>query len=47
MNFLLVGFSRLQDGLDWAPNFVVVATPTHLHAEQTLEIVRAGFPGFR
>jgi predicted dehydrogenase len=42
----LVGFSRLQDGLAWAPNFVVVATPTHLHAEQTLEIVRAGFPIF-
>jgi predicted dehydrogenase len=42
----LVGFSRLQDGLDWAPNLVIVATPTHLHAEQTLEIVRAGIPIF-
>lgn len=40
------GFSTLQEGLDWAPHFVVVATPTHLHAEQTLEIVRAGFPVF-
>jgi len=42
----LAGFSRLQDGLEWAPNFVIVATPTHLHAEQTLDIVRAGFPIF-
>ena len=40
------GFSRLQEGLDWGPSFVVVATPTHLHAEQTLEIVRAGLPVF-
>jgi len=40
------GFSRLGDGLDWAPDFVVVATPTHLHATQTLEIVRRGLPVF-
>ena len=26
--------------------FVVVATPTHLHVEQTLEVVRRGFPVF-
>ncbi len=42
----LVGFSRLQDGLDWSPNVVIVATPTNLHTEQTLEVVRAGFPIF-
>src|SRR5277367_771725 len=42
----VAGFSQLQDGLAWAPNFVVVATPTDLHAAQTLEIVRAGFPVF-
>lgn len=42
----VVSFSRLRDGLEWAPNLVVAATPTHLHAEQTLEIVRAGFPVF-
>lgn len=42
----VVGFSQLREGLDWAPHFVVVATPTHLHAGQTLEIVRAGFPVF-
>ncbi len=41
-----VSFSRLQDGLDWDPHFVVAATPTHLHTEQTLEIVRAGLPVF-
>jgi predicted dehydrogenase len=34
------GFSRLDDGLDWSPDFAVVATPTHLHAEQALQIVR-------
>ncbi len=39
-------FSRLQEGLDWAPSVALVATPTHLHAEQTLEIVRAGCPVF-
>ncbi len=42
----LTPFAELQDGLDWSPDFVVVATPTHLHAEQTLQIVRAGFPVF-
>jgi len=41
-----VTFEGLQEGLDWAPSFVVVATPTHLHAQQTLEIVHAGFPLF-
>jgi predicted dehydrogenase len=39
-------FSRLYDGLDWGPDCAVVATPTHLHAAQTLEIVRRGFPVF-
>lgn len=39
-------FAELQNGLDWSPDFVVVATPTHLHADQTLQIVRAGFPIF-
>lgn len=42
----VVSFSRLEEGLEWAPNFAVVATPTHLHAEQALEIVRGGFPVF-
>ena len=39
-------FSGLKEGLDWTPSFVVVATPTHLHEGQTLEIVRAGCPVF-
>ncbi len=39
-------FSRLTEGLAWAPNFVVVATPTHLHADQALEVVSAGLPVF-
>ena len=26
------GFGDLESGLDWAPDFVVIATPTHLHA---------------
>ena len=42
----VVGFAQLRDGLAWSPKFVVVATPTHLHAAQTLEIVRGGFPAF-
>ncbi len=40
------GFSELGEGVEWAPDLVVVATPTHLHATQTLEIVRAGFAVF-
>jgi len=39
-------FDFLEDGLRDSPDFVVVATPTHLHAEQTLAIVRAGIDVF-
>jgi predicted dehydrogenase len=39
-------FAGLKEGLAWAPDFVVVATPTHLHAGQTLDVVRAGFAVF-
>jgi len=39
-------FAELREGLEWIPSFVVVATPTHLHAAQTLEIVRGGFAVF-
>jgi predicted dehydrogenase len=42
----VAAFSGLQEGLKWTPDFVAVATPTHLHAVQTLEIVRAGVPVF-
>jgi predicted dehydrogenase len=36
------GFSHFDEGLDWSPDFAVVATPTHLHAEQALQIARRG-----
>ncbi|MFI5113766.1 MAG: Gfo/Idh/MocA family protein [Terriglobales bacterium] len=39
-------FADLTAGLNWPPDFVVVATPTHLHAEQTLTIVEKGLPVF-
>jgi predicted dehydrogenase len=32
----------LEAGLQWCPDFVVVATPTHLHVEQALAVARAG-----
>ncbi|MGO9088645.1 MAG: Gfo/Idh/MocA family protein [Candidatus Sulfotelmatobacter sp.] len=38
----LTGFPSLDEGLAWAPDFVVVASPTYLHAEQTLQIVGRG-----
>jgi predicted dehydrogenase len=43
---LVTGFSSLHQGLEWSPDVVVVATPTHLHVEQTLQVVRGGFPVF-
>lgn len=30
------GFNGLIDGLEWKPDFVVIATPSNLHAEQAL-----------
>jgi predicted dehydrogenase len=39
-------FGGLEEGLSWTPDFVVVATPTHLHAEQTLAVVGAGLDVF-
>ncbi|HTS35713.1 MAG TPA: Gfo/Idh/MocA family oxidoreductase [Candidatus Solibacter sp.] len=41
-----VGFEELQAGLDWRPDFVVVATPTHLHAQQVLSIIEKGLAVF-
>lgn len=40
--FDLTAFEKLTSGLKWAANFVIVATPTHLHIEQSMEIARAG-----
>ncbi len=42
----VTGFSSLQAGLDWNPDFAVVATPSHLHVEPALELVRRGVPVF-
>lgn len=39
-------FSNLPAGLDWKPDFAVVATPTHLHVEQTWQVVKAGVSVF-
>ncbi len=39
-------FAAIRDGLAWDPDVTVVATPTHLHLEQALEVVRAGVPVF-
>jgi predicted dehydrogenase len=39
-------FSSLGESFDWSPDFVVVASPTDLHAEQALEAVRRGFAVF-
>ena len=38
----LDGFSRLDQALNWDPDFAIIASPTHLHAEQALEIARRG-----
>jgi predicted dehydrogenase len=35
-------FSTVETGLDWSPDFVVVATPTHLHACHALQAARRG-----
>jgi len=42
----LVGFHNLEQGVDWKPDFVVIATPTNLHAAQALEVARSGFHMF-
>lgn len=39
-------FHDLASGLDWMPDFVVIATPSHLHAEQALKAARRGIDLF-
>lgn len=39
-------FSQLEDGFEWLPDMVVVATPTHCHAEQVLKAVHRGLRVF-
>lgn len=36
------GFPSLEEGLAWRPDFVVVATPSHLHGIQALQAARRG-----
>ena len=33
-------FSRFEEGLDWAPDFAVIATPSHLHLPQAIAVAR-------
>lgn len=35
-------FAGLSEGLRWCPEFVVIATPTHLHGGQALEVANHG-----
>lgn len=42
----LAGFADLEAGLRWLPDFVLIATPTHLHLEQALNVARHGFDLF-
>jgi len=38
----LTQFSNLQSGLDWQPDFAIIATPNHLHALQALALANRG-----
>ncbi len=42
----LYDFGHLEDGLSWLPDFVILASPTHLHMEQALSVARSGLPLF-
>ena len=39
-------FASLEEGLQWSPDFVVLATPTHLHAEQAKQVLELGLDLF-
>jgi predicted dehydrogenase len=39
-------FSDLEEGFDWAPDFAVIATPTHLHLAQAFAAARRGLDVF-
>lgn len=41
-NGLDSGFASLAEGLEWNPDIVVIATPSHLHIEQALLAARKG-----
>jgi predicted dehydrogenase len=42
----LSAFANLEDGLLWSPDFVLIATPTHLHVEQANRVAQGGFDLF-
>ena len=39
-------FTDLTVALRWSPDFVVVSTPSHLHVQQALQVVRRGYDVF-
>jgi len=39
----LVECQNLEQGLSWEPDFVVIATPTNMHAAQALDVASNGF----
>ena len=38
----VAGFDTLEQGLNWEPDLVVIATPTYLHVEQALTAAKRG-----
>lgn len=42
----VTAFSQLSEAIGWNPSFVLIASPTYLHAEQTLQVLRRGLPVF-
>src|SRR5215475_7936586 len=44
--FKITNLEDLDAGFAWAPDFVVLATPTYLHGEQTLAVLERGLPIF-
>ena len=38
----IVAFETLEQGLEWKPDFAVIATPTHLHVEHALAVAKSG-----
>jgi predicted dehydrogenase len=44
--FSVRAFANVEAGMDWQPDFVVIATPTHLHLEHGLRVVRDGIHVF-
>lgn len=39
----IVSLDTLEIGMEWKPDFVVIATPSHLHMDQALEVAKAGY----